>query len=122
GRSERYGTPATAVVVSSVLVVGLALSGTFQSLVVLAVGPRVLVYASVALSAARLRARDGAGVVSAARFRMPAAPLMVGVVLAGCGGILATMTPMQGVALATGLAIGLLLYGGQAYQRRRSGA
>jgi basic amino acid/polyamine antiporter, APA family len=122
GRSERYGTPATAVLVSSALVVGLALSGTFQSLVVLAVGTRVLVYASVALSAARLRARDGAGVVSPARFRMPAAPLMVGVVLAGCGGILATMTPMQGVALAAGLALGLLLYAAQAYQRRRTGS
>jgi uncharacterized protein YceK len=51
---------------------------------------------------------------------MPLAPLMVGVVLAGCGGILATMTLTQGVALAAGLALGLLLYAGQAYQRRRT--
>ena len=122
GRSKRYGTPATAVVVSSALVAALALSGTFQSLVVLAVGTRVLVYASVALSVVRLRARDGYGAAPAARFRMPLAPLMVGVVLAGCGGILATMTLTQGVALAAGLTLGLLLYAGQAYQRRRTAA
>jgi L-asparagine transporter-like permease len=82
----------------------------------------VLVYASVALSVVRLRARDGYGAAPAARFRMPLAPLMVGVVLAGCGGILATMTLTQGVALAAGLTLGLLLYAGQAYQRRRTAA
>lgn len=121
-RSKRFGTPATAVVVSAALVAALALTGTFQSLVVLAVGTRVLVYASVALAAARLRAPGLAEAPPPARFRMPAPWLMVGMVLAGCGGILLQMTVPQMAAISVGLGVGLVLYAVQTIRRRRGAA
>ena len=114
-RSPRFGTPVTAVVVSSTLVAALALSGSFTALVVLAVGTRVLVYATVALAAARLRTAADA---PPARFRMPAPAVMIVIVLAGCGGILLQMTPAQLTAIATGLLVGLVLYFGEGLRRR----
>ncbi|MDZ4370502.1 MAG: APC family permease [Phenylobacterium sp.] len=108
--SPRYGTPVVAVVVSSALVVTLALTGTFQALVVLAVGTRVLVYGGVALSAARLRGLELRGLSPAARFRMPAAPLLIAIVVAGCGLIFVQMTPIQLSAIIAGLVLGLGLY------------
>lgn len=112
-RSARFGTPVVAVVVSSLLVIGLTLTGTFQALVVLAVGTRVLVYLSVALATAKFRYGDRASAAPPARYRMPAGGLMIAVVLVGCAGILAQMTPPQIVAIALGLAVGAGLFFGR---------
>lgn len=109
-RSARFGTPVVAVVISSVLVVALALTGTFQSLVVLAVGTRLVVYLSVALAAMRLRRAERAGAAPPAAYRMPAAPLVLAVVVLGCAGILVQMTAVQAVAIVSGLAVGLVLF------------
>lgn len=109
-RSVRFGTPVVAIALSSVLVLALALSGTFQSLVVLAVGTRVLVYMGVALAAMKLRHADREGAAPPASYRMPAAPLVLAVVILGCGIILLQMTGPQAVAIAIGLAAGLLLF------------
>lgn len=53
--SRRFGTPWVAVVTSAIAVIALTISGTFESLVILATGTRLLVYASVVLAAWRLR-------------------------------------------------------------------
>ena len=118
-RSARFGTPVVAVVVSSVLVIALTLTGTFQALVVLAVGTRVLVYLSVALATARFRMGDRAAEAPPARFRMPAGGLMIVVVLTGCVGILAQMTLPQVVAITAGLALGAALFFGRRLWPRR---
>ncbi len=109
-RSRRYGTPVVAVVISAILVVALALTGSFASLVVLSVGTRVLVYSSVAVAALRLRAPSMQERAPPARFHMPAPPLVVGIVLLGCGGILLQMNAKQIVAIIAGLLVGLVLY------------
>ncbi|MBK1990980.1 APC family permease, partial [Sphaerospermopsis aphanizomenoides BCCUSP55] len=109
-RSARFGTPVVAIALSSILVLALALTGTFQSLVVLAVGTRVLVYMGVALAAIRLRRADRKGTAPPAGYRMPAAPLVLAIVMLGCGIILLQMTTPQAVAIALGLTAGLLLF------------
>ncbi|WP_293360971.1 APC family permease [Phenylobacterium sp.] len=109
-RSARFGTPVVAIALSSILVLALALTGTFQSLVVLAVGTRVLVYMGVALAAIRLRRADREGTAPPAGYRMPAAPLVLAIVMLGCGIILLQMTTPQAVAIALGLAAGLMLF------------
>jgi amino acid transporter len=121
-RSRRFGTPSVAVVVSAVVVVALALSGSFASLVVLSVGTRVLVYASVALAALRLRADRTGTRAPPARFEMPAPRVMVAIVLTGCGGILLQSTPAQLLAIGAGLLAGLVLFGFEAFRRRLAGA
>ncbi|MBL8556583.1 MAG: APC family permease [Phenylobacterium sp.] len=119
-RSARYGTPVVAIAVSTVLVVALTLTGTFQSLVVLAVGTRVLVYLSVALASIRLRRAERTGAAPAATYRMPAAPLVLAIVVLGCAGILAQMTLPQAVAIGASLVVGLVLFGAQRLPRRAS--
>jgi amino acid transporter len=116
--SERYGTPFIAVIVSAALTAGLAMTGTFAGLVVLAVGTRVLVYAGVALAAWRLRLADRTDACPQARFRMPAAPAMITLVLAGCGVILMQMKEAQFFAIAAGLGSGLVLFGARRLMRR----
>lgn len=117
-RSARFGTPVVAIALSSILVLALALTGTFQSLVVLAVGTRVLVYMGVALAAMRLRRADRDGSAPPASYRMPAAPIVLAIVMLGCGIILLQMTAPQAVAISLGLAAGLLLF----MVRRRTAA
>lgn len=109
-RSARFGTPVVAIALSSILVLALALTGTFQSLVVLAVGTRVLVYMGVALAAIRLRRADREGTAPPAGYRMPVAPLVLAIIMLGCGIILLQMTTPQAVAIALGLAAGLALF------------
>lgn len=118
-RSARFGTPVVAVVVSSVAVAALALSGSFESLVGLAVGTRVLVYAGVAVAALRLRLDRSGALAPPARFEMPAPRLLTTIVLCGCGGVLLQMTPTQFLAIGGGLALGLILF---AAGRLRRGA
>jgi amino acid transporter len=118
-RSARYGTPVVAIVLSTLLVVALALTGTFQSLVVLAVGTRVLVYLSVALATMRLRQAEAGGGAPPAAYRMPAAPLILTVVVAGCAGILLQMTAVQALAIGLSLLAGLALFAVQRGPRAR---
>lgn len=118
-RSERFGTPVVAVVVSSLLVIALTLTGTFQALVILAVGTRILVYLSVALATARFRTSDGgARAAPPPRFRMPMGWLMIGLVLLGCIAILVQITAPQLGAILAGLALGAALYFGRTVRRR----
>lgn len=119
-RSARFGTPVVAIAVSSGLVVALALTGTFQSLVVLAVGTRVLVYLSVALASIRLRGADRAGRAPPASYRMPAAPLVVTTVGLGCAVILIQMTAAQALAIGMSLMAGLLLFAARRASAGRS--
>lgn len=122
-RSRRYGTPFIAVIVSSVLVVALTLTGTFQGLVVLAVGTRILVYLSVALATARFRIQDRSREAPPpARFRAPAGGLVIATVFVGCAGIMSQITTHQVLAITTGLVAGAVLYAVQAFRRRRASA
>jgi amino acid transporter len=109
-RSARYGTPVVAVIVTAIVIIALALSGSFVWLVGLASGTRLLIYIGVAVATARLRAPRFTQTVPAARFRTPAPRLVLVLSVLGSLSILTVMTSSQLAAMGAGLVAGLLLF------------
>jgi amino acid transporter len=70
----RFRTPYVAIVAFAAAIAGLAVTGTFATLAVVASGSILTVYAGVSLAVLRLRQRDGSGPAGA--FRIPGGPLV----------------------------------------------
>jgi amino acid transporter len=100
----RYRTPVVAIVLTSLLSLALALSGTFASMATVSAVARLVVYVGTAAAVLALR-RTGR-----AAFTIPGGPLVPVVALAVCVSILAGATPVQRQSGAIALVIGAVLF------------
>jgi amino acid transporter len=100
----RFGTPVVAIVLTSLVTIALALSGTFASMATVSAVARLVVY--VGTAAAVLWLRRG----SRAVFTIPGGPLVPAVALAVCVSILAGATAVQRESGVIALAIGAVLF------------
>ena len=100
----KYRTPVVAIVLTSLLTIALALSGTFASMATVSAVARLVVY--VGTAAAVLWLRRG----SRAAFTVPGGPVVPVVALAVCVAILAGATPVQRESGVIALAIGAVLF------------
>jgi APA family basic amino acid/polyamine antiporter len=101
----RFGTPVVAIVVTSLLTIALALSGTFASMASVSAVARLVVYVGTAAAVLSLR-RGGR-----APFTVPGGPVVPVVALAVCVTILFGATAAQREAGAIALAVGAVLFG-----------
>lgn len=114
--SPRTQVPATAIMVHSAIAAALAITGTFETLVVLSVLSACGLYAAACLAAWALRRRDVA--LAGPPLRLPALGLWV---VAGCGSMVVTILLAHRdeiLGLAAGVAGSCLLY---AFAIRRRG-
>src|SRR5688572_7278486 len=106
----RYHTPWIAIIVQSVIALGLALSSGFEPLVILANVAVLFAYLGCAAAAWQLRRKgirdEGAATVRPLPGSALAAPLAAVVIIA----LLASVTPREWLMSAAVLAVGLLFY------------
>jgi len=100
----RFGTPVVAIVLTSLLTIVLALSGTFASMATVSAVARLVVYVGTAAAVLSLR-RHGR-----AAFTVPGGPVVPVIALLVCVSILAGATSVQREAGAIALAIGAGLF------------
>jgi len=113
--NPRFRTPDVAIVVTCLLTLALALSGTFAKLAAISAVARLLVYAGTCASVLALRRQ------SRAPFTIPFGPVVPVVALLVCVAILANATAEQLQAGGVALAIGAVLYAIAFIIQRRAG-
>jgi amino acid transporter len=106
--NERHRTPHVAIVAQVVVTIALAVSGTFETLAIIANGAILLVYATCALAVFRLRARD-------VRLEHPpfVAPLGPVIPALACLAIVWLMTSLawnEWMAVLIAIAVAVLIY------------
>jgi amino acid transporter len=106
----RFRTPATAILVTSIVSLVLALSGTFTTMALASSVSRLIVYVATCASTLRLRTTRFAGRVSPPTFVVPGGPLIPTTAIIIGLTILAGATFRQFVAGVLALAAGALLY------------
>jgi APA family basic amino acid/polyamine antiporter len=99
-----YRTPVVAIMLTSVLTLVLALSGTFASMATVSAIARLVVYVGTAAAVLVLRRKGPAG------FTIPGGPIVPLVALGVCVSILAGATPVQRQSGAIALLVGAVLY------------
>jgi len=114
----RFQTPHVAIIVHAAAALGFALSGTFESLVVLSVVSTLIIYLICAISVLVMRRRDLR--TTAAPFTVPGGPA---VPLLACGVVLwllSRATRAEFIAVAVMLAVAVVLYFARTVIGRRS--
>lgn len=109
----RFGTPTASVVLVHVLAAGVALTGSFEDLVVLAVVGRLMQYVPTCLAVLTLRRRE-----ERAGFSLPGGPFIPALALGLCGWLLLTAKPAQLLIGAAAAVAGLPVWW---WMRRRTG-
>jgi amino acid transporter len=104
-----YKTPYRSIICFAVLVGGIALSGTFKPLAVVASGSILVVYAGVSLAVMYLRRRDG--MPPAGSFRLPFGATIPLLSLAFVGWLLSNLTSEEASGLAALTAAAAVVYG-----------
>lgn len=99
-----YRTPVVAIVVTSLLSLGLALSGTFASMATVSAVARLVVYVATGAAVLSLRRKGPAG------FTIPGGPVVPVVALAVCVAILAGASAAQLRSGAIALVVGAVLF------------
>jgi amino acid transporter len=99
-----YRTPVVAIIVTSLLSLALALSGSFASMATVSAVARLVVYVGTAAAVLSLRRKGPAG------FTIPGGPLVPVVALAVCVAILAGASAVQLRSGAIALAVGGALF------------
>jgi len=99
-----FRTPVVAIVLTSLLTIVLALSGTFASMATVSAVARLVVYVGTAAAVLALRRKGRAA------FTVPGGPIVPVVALAVCVAILAGATPVQRESGIIALAIGAVLF------------
>jgi amino acid transporter len=107
----RFGTPVTAIVVTSAVALVLAVSGRFAALAAASAISRLIVYLFACAATIRLRQSRFAGVVKPAAFRVPYGPVIPSLAIVISLAILAGATPRQLKAGGLALLAGAVLYG-----------
>ncbi|HEU4628791.1 MAG TPA: APC family permease [Gemmatimonadaceae bacterium] len=105
----RFRTPHVAIVVQTVVTVGLALSGAFETLALAANGAALIAYAACCAAAWQLRRTDvrQAGGVP---FRSPLGAVAPWLALAGIAWLLVGLTAREWIAIAALVGVGAVLY------------
>ena len=106
----RFQTPSNAIVFTGVVLVGLALTGSFAVLAAVSAVARIVIYVSTCGAVLRLRQASFDGVVAPATFRAPAGPFLPLLAIAIMLGILASATGQQILAGLLALTAGAVLY------------
>lgn len=106
----RYRTPSNAIVVTTLVALGLALSGSFVILAVASAVARLVAYTGACAATLRLRHPRFQGAVSPATFVIPLGPVVPILAIAVSLGILAGATNAQLLGGAAGLAVGAMLF------------
>ena len=106
----RFHTPANAIVVTSVVALFLAVSGTFQTMAAASAISRLIVYVATCASVLRLRNAPVSEHLKPASFTVPGGPVIPSIAIAVALAILAGATRVQLVAGVVALAVGAVLY------------
>ena len=105
--NQRFRTPHTAILLSSAVILGFALSGTFVELLRISVISRLLVYTSTCAAVPFLRRRGDA---PPALFTAPWGITLTTASLGICAWLMANSSFGEAVAIAALAAVGLVLY------------
>ena len=105
-----YRTPLTAIVVTSVVSLVLAVTGSFATMAAASAISRLLVYVATCASQMRLRSPAFAGQVQPAQFVLPGGPLIPTLAIAVSMMILVFANRTQLTAGAVALVVGAILY------------
>ena len=116
----RYRTPANAIVFTTLVVLGLALSGSFVILAVASAVARLVAYTGACAATLRLRQPRFADLVKPATFVTPLGPVVPLAAIVVSLAILAGATRAQLLGGAAGLAAGAVLFAINDRMRRRS--
>ena len=106
----RYRTPSNAIIFTTLVALGLALSGSFAMLAVASAVARLVTYTGACAATLRLRHRRFRGVVKPATFVIPMGAMVPLVAIAVSLLILAGATRQQLLAGTTALAVGAALF------------
>jgi amino acid transporter len=106
----RFRTPVNAILVTAIVTLTIAATGTFVTTAAASAISRLVVYLATAASAVRLRNRSCAGRVDAPRFVLPFGPVVPSVAMLVTLAILAGASAAQLAAGAAALAAGALLF------------
>jgi basic amino acid/polyamine antiporter, APA family len=120
----RYRTPANAVLFTSTVAVGLALSGSWTKLAVVSAVTRLATYMGVSAATLRLRSPSMARHVPAAAFVAPLGPVVPLIAIAISAAVFAGATRQQLLGGFAALAAGAVLFfvhGGRGEENRRPG-
>ncbi|MEJ7812657.1 MAG: amino acid permease, partial [Gemmatimonadaceae bacterium] len=119
----RYRTPYVAIVVYVILVLALALTGTFERLAILANVAALTLYFLCAVSAWELRRRDVRVAGGSEPFRAPGGPLIPALACGAVAWLLwATVTWREIIAVGAVLAVALVAYAIRSTRARRAPA
>lgn len=111
----RYNTPYVAIVVQSVIVLALAITGTFEPLAILANLSTLLLYGACAMAAWQLRRRNvQAGGIP---FRVPAAGVVPFLAVAVIAWMLSSIQPMEWAVVGGVMAAAAVLFAATARSR-----
>jgi basic amino acid/polyamine antiporter, APA family len=117
---SKFRTPSVAVVTSALSVMVLNASNTFESLVALAAGTRIIVYSSVVLATVVLRHKGRHPGAPAAAYRAPCLHATATAALLTCGFLLTAVDAAKMAAIGFALAAGAVLYLSQRLRHRHS--
>jgi APA family basic amino acid/polyamine antiporter len=110
GVSARFGTPINAILVTAVISLALAATGTFVTMAAASAVSRLVVYVATCASALRLRSRAFESRVAPPTLWLPLGPIVPSAAIAIALSILAGATPQQLMAGAGALAAGAGLF------------
>jgi APA family basic amino acid/polyamine antiporter len=121
---ERFRTPHVSIIATAAVMLALALSGTFTSIVAVSVIARLLAYIGICVALIVLRRRDEREMRFKAQFKAPAGVAVSIATLGLCAWLLAngygSASEARNAAVAA--AVGLLIYGVYKLARRKSDA
>ena len=116
----RFRTPMTAILITAVVTLAIAATGTFVTTAAASAISRLVVYVATAASALRLRHRSFAGRVDPPRFVLPFGPVIPSISILITLAILAGASASQLTAGLAALAAGALLFAVAAPTRKSS--
>jgi amino acid transporter len=105
-----YRTPHVAIWFTALVLMTLALTGSFVFLAAVSAVARLVVYLSTCGATLRLRAADGTGTVSPAEFRIPLGPVVPSIAVVITLSFLTGATAQQLLSGVAALAVGAVLY------------
>ena len=119
---ERFRTPHVSIIFTAVVMLALALSGTFTSIVAVSVVARLLAYIAICVALITLRRRDEREMRFKAQFKAPAGVAVSIATLGLCAWLLANGygSASEAMKAAVAAAVGLLIYGAYKLVRRKS--
>jgi len=106
----RFRTPANAVLVTSLVALALAVSGTFAAMAAASAITRLIVYVATCAATLRLRSSGFTGAVASAGFVVPLGPVIPVTAIVIAVTILAGVTALQFYSVTAAIVAGAVLY------------